>query len=461
MEPEPQPEPPSEGLPPSPQLTFQDGLVRQSSSLLSASVDAHQPRSPSTGAGSRRSRSAAGVPVKEQPGATCGSDLVRTLSSHEQQEARRDAAAPDVYRFLRRVRLFSEPHSEGGYSLRPEQLADVAAAMVEEVVDIGTVLQEQGLPARGLCVVRQGKMRVSRAAGQTAAGQAVVQETELWAGGVFGDWELRAGFMLGGSTVTGRSNSGRVLWLAPADYQRLIVAATSGGGADSGMPSPSPSCSSIASSPTLAADHSELAWKATEFVTVRYLGVGSFGRVTAVRLKDDGDSDGVVSVGASSGGNEGRIFALKALSKRHILDEKQLECVFKERDVLAEIGHSPYIANLHGFTQDANSLYFLLELALGGDLRSALSQKMAAASSCGGALSARAPVEGLSLDSLVVIGAEVTLALTHIHNHGMIFRDLKPEVRASNGSLYNYIPGNCNDLLVSTNGSTSILPLTN
>jgi hypothetical protein len=95
------------------------------------------------------------------------------------------------------------------------------------------------------------------------------------------------------------------------------------------------------------------------------------------------------------------VMALKCLAKRHVLQEKQLECVFAERDLLHTLGghgqlsiiccaarfdwdfayvsrmlvtkedgntragHHPYVVSLYGFCQDASHLYFLLELATG------------------------------------------------------------------------------------------------
>ena len=81
----------------------------------------------------------------------------------------------------------------------------------------------------------------------------------------------------------------------------------------------------------------------------------------------------------------GQQFALKALHKRHLIAESAVELVYKERDMLAEIGHCRYIANLRGYTQDSSRLYFLLELATGGDLRGALKAAAAAGQAAAGA----------------------------------------------------------------------------
>ena len=86
--------------------------------------------------------------------------------------------------------------------------------------------------------------------------------------------------------------------------------------------------------------------------------------------------------------------------------------------MLAEVGHSRFICGLRGYTQDASRLYFLLELCTAGDIRGALS-RISASSGVGG--------RGLSLEAVRRIGAELTLALEHIHRHHVVYRDLKPE----------------------------------
>jgi serine/threonine protein kinase len=90
------------------------------------------------------------------------------------------------------------------------------------------------------------------------------------------------------------------------------------------------------------------------------------------------------------------------------------------REKAVSAGHSRFIANLRGYTQDASRLYFLLELATGGDLRAAL--RTHADGSAGGAAS-----RGLPLEAVRRFGAELTLALEHIHRHCVVYRDLKPE----------------------------------
>lgn len=116
----------------------------------------------------------------------------------------------------------------------------------------------------------------------------------------------------------------------------------------------------------------------------------------------------------------GQLYALKALNKRHLIKEDAVDLVYKERDMLAEVGHCRFVCGLRGYTQDASRLYFLLELCTAGDLRATLSHHMNSTASGAGR-------RGLSLEAVRRIGAELTLALEHIHRHNVVYRDLKPE----------------------------------
>jgi serine/threonine protein kinase len=85
-----------------------------------------------------------------------------------------------------------------------------------------------------------------------------------------------------------------------------------------------------------------------DFDLLRVIGKGSFGKVTLVRKK-----------------NSGNLYAMKVLSKSHILKRKQIEHTKTERRVLATINH-PFIVKLHYAFQvsgsSPSSLLFSLTL---------------------------------------------------------------------------------------------------
>lgn len=124
------------------------------------------------------------------------------------------------------------------------------------------------------------------------------------------------------------------------------------------------------------------------------LGCGAFGRVTLVKHKETG-----------------RIYALKRLSKQHVVDSRQTKAVVRERSLMARM-NSPFITRLHGTAQDRDALYFLMDATLGGELFTRVS----------GLPGRKLPRR----DTRFYAGC-VLLALRHMHSQGIVYRDLKPE----------------------------------
>lgn len=122
------------------------------------------------------------------------------------------------------------------------------------------------------------------------------------------------------------------------------------------------------------------------------LGHGAFGQVIKVTDKETGHE-----------------YAMKVLSKSHIVKEKKMNYVKVERDVMTKLRH-PNIVRLCLTFQDPGNLYYVIEYAKNGDLQKVLDQK-----------------KTLSLECTKVLTGQVLLALAHIHQHHIIHRDIKPE----------------------------------
>ncbi|CAM9541979.1 unnamed protein product, partial [Ectocarpus sp. 13 AM-2016] len=93
------------------------------------------------------------------------------------------------------------------------------------------------------------------------------------------------------------------------------------------------------------------------FEQMEFLGQGSFGFVTVVRKKQ-----GVM---------HGNFFALKSLSKRGVVEGGQVQHIKDEKTVLELFNH-PFVLRLYTTFQDANRVYFLTELLIGGELWSVI-----------------------------------------------------------------------------------------
>ncbi|KAF9202078.1 hypothetical protein BGZ49_007747 [Haplosporangium sp. Z 27] len=131
----------------------------------------------------------------------------------------------------------------------------------------------------------------------------------------------------------------------------------------------------------------------SDFDILRVLGVGSFGKVYQVRKKDTG-----------------RIYAMKVLDKKQVIEQKQVEHTIAERNVLIQALQSPFIVGLKFSFQTATKLYLVQDFMNGGELFFHMQN------------------EGTFSESRArFYAAELVLALEHLHSCNVVYRDLKPE----------------------------------
>jgi len=103
-------------------------------------------------------------------------------------------------------------------------------------------------------------------------------------------------------------------------------------------------------------------------------------------------------------------YALKALSKGYVVKSGMQQSVISEKNVQL-MCDSPFIVTLYETYNGDQSLYFLLELALGGELYATYNKK----NMWGNDACAKYYVAG------------TTYAFEHLHSKKIVFRDLKPE----------------------------------
>nr|VZH95894.1 unnamed protein product [Spirometra erinaceieuropaei] len=130
-----------------------------------------------------------------------------------------------------------------------------------------------------------------------------------------------------------------------------------------------------------------------DLTPVAILGIGGFGRVELVVWKRD----------------QTKSFALKCMKKQHIVETRQQEHIFSERNLMFEI-QSPFVCKLFATYRDSKFVYMLLEACLGGELWTILRNR------------------GNFDDNITrFVVASVLEAFTYLHTHHIIYRDLKPE----------------------------------
>ena len=105
----------------------------------------------------------------------------------------------------------------------------------------------------------------------------------------------------------------------------------------------------------------------------------------------------------------GHLYAIKSLQKNRLAELSAFDSVSAERNILMKIKH-PFIVQLCFAFQSPTKFYLGLEYAAGGELFYHMTR-----------------LQTIELDNARLYIAEIALALEHMHNLGIVYRDLKPE----------------------------------
>ncbi|XP_077075734.1 cGMP-dependent protein kinase 1 [Siphateles boraxobius] len=122
------------------------------------------------------------------------------------------------------------------------------------------------------------------------------------------------------------------------------------------------------------------------------LGVGGFGKVELVTTLQDR-----------------KYFAMKKISKQHIVAKKQEGHIILEKKILQAI-RCAFVVRLHAAFKDSRYIYMIMEFCPGGEIWTKLKE-----------------VGRFQENIAVFITACVVEAFAYLHNKGILYRDLKPE----------------------------------
>jgi serum/glucocorticoid-regulated kinase 2 len=129
-----------------------------------------------------------------------------------------------------------------------------------------------------------------------------------------------------------------------------------------------------------------------DFEIIKTIGRGSVGKILLVKYKNTGD-----------------YYTIKSMRKDQLLSENIIDNILSEKNILSD-GQCEFLLTLSFFFQSPERIYFVTPFMKGGDLYHKLK------------------TEGYLTEDLVrFYGAQVAIALQHLHEYGMAYRDLKPE----------------------------------
>jgi len=133
-----------------------------------------------------------------------------------------------------------------------------------------------------------------------------------------------------------------------------------------------------------------------DFVIFRDLGRGAFGVVSGARHRVTG-----------------QMVALKGMNRKLVKGKRVLKLVQGEFEILKKLGEypSPFCVSLSYAFMTSSDMYFGLPLCTGGDLLYHIHSQGS----------------GYGIERAKFFAAEVLVGIQHMHNLGIIYRDLKPE----------------------------------
>ena len=124
------------------------------------------------------------------------------------------------------------------------------------------------------------------------------------------------------------------------------------------------------------------------YIPLETIGQGSYGKVLLVEKNDDK-----------------KVYAMKILKKKAMIKRNQVTHIKTERKIMELIDH-PFVVKLRYAFQTPQKLYFIMDYCPGGELFFHIQK-----------------VERFNEDAVKFYGAQIALALDHLHKNNIIYRE--------------------------------------
>mmetsp|Transcript_131755 Transcript_131755/g.421716 ORF Transcript_131755/g.421716 Transcript_131755/m.421716 type:complete len:768 (+) Transcript_131755:48-2351(+) len=289
-----------------------------------------------------------------------------------------DNLAPQYVGYLKKVKVLA--------ALKDDEYMEVANALMETTFTKGETIFNQGEKGDNFYILVSGSVSVIKDGKEEAKLSGTAENANF-----FGEQALLKNEPRG-ATITVISDTAMALSLDKASFDMLLgpleEIKNRGAGGQSKV--------GHGKVPVVAAGAAERQFgsiRKKDLKRLGLLGCGGFGAVELVEHVKTGET-----------------FALKALSKGYIVKSGMQQSVMSEKNVQM-LCDSAFVVKLFETFNGEQSLYFLLELALGGELYATYNKKD---------FYGKEP-------HAKFYAAGVVYAFDHMHQRKIIFRDLKPE----------------------------------
>ena len=125
-----------------------------------------------------------------------------------------------------------------------------------------------------------------------------------------------------------------------------------------------------------------------DFSIIKVIGKGSYGKVLLVKKND-----------------EDKVYAMKVLKKKQMIKRNQVEHIKAERKIMELVDH-PFIVKLKYAFQNPSKLYLVMDYCPGGELFFHIQR-----------------VERFNEEAVKFYGAQLVLAIEHLHKNKIIYRE--------------------------------------